>query len=224
MSNMSIYDALRNTPKEAQKTIKGGRLSGFTDINPQYRIEQLTKQFGPCGIGWYYEPVKKWTEQAGDELLCFVDINLFIKVDGEWSKPIAGTGGSSLLMSESRGLRASDEGYKMATTDAISVACKQLGIGADIYWAAGETKYSRQEEVKERPAVVTRAEPEDEVQRRVKSVNALLDEFGFLSSDYKHFSQAMGSKNPREMTVEEFDHHLKALRNYLADIKHQETA
>lgn len=30
----------------------------------------------------------------------------------------------------------------MATTDAISVACKQLGIGADIYWDKDKTKYS----------------------------------------------------------------------------------
>ena len=31
--------------------------------------------------------------------------------------------------------------YKMALTDALSVACKALGIGADVYWAAGHTKY-----------------------------------------------------------------------------------
>lgn len=142
MNNMEIYNAFRATPKDAQKKITGGRLNGFTDINPMYRIKVLTEQFGPCGIGWYYEPTKKWTEQVGDELLCFVDINLYIKVDGEWSKPIHGTGGSALLTQESRGLRASDEGYKMATTDALSVACKQLGIGADIYWAKGETKYA----------------------------------------------------------------------------------
>ena len=146
MSNMEIYDSFRVTPKEAQKEIAGGRLRGFTDINPMYRIQKLTEKFGPCGIGWYYEPVKKWIEQAGDEIMAFVDISLFIKVDGEWSKPIAGTGGSALYAMEKGGLKASDECFKMATTDAISVACKQLGIGADVYWKAGESKYSKQEE------------------------------------------------------------------------------
>ena len=145
MSNMDIYDSFRVTPKEAQKEIAGGRLRGFTDINPMYRIQKLTEKFGPCGIGWYYEPVKKWIEQAGDEIMAFVDISLFIKVDGEWSKPIAGTGGSALYAMEKGGLKASDECFKMATTDAISVACKQLGIGADVYWRAGESKYSRSE-------------------------------------------------------------------------------
>ena len=59
-----------------------------------------------------------------------------MKVDGEWSKPIFGTGGSKLVSIEkkySRGaseastsLFLSDEAYKMAYTDALSVACKIL--------------------------------------------------------------------------------------------------
>ena len=31
----------------------------------------------------------------------------------------------------------------MATTDALSVACKNLGIGADVYWKESHTKYDR---------------------------------------------------------------------------------
>ena len=31
----------------------------------------------------------------------------------------------------------------MATTDALSVACKNLGIGADIYWNETKTKYDQ---------------------------------------------------------------------------------
>lgn len=30
------------------------------------------------------------------------------------------------------------------STDAISVACKQLGIGADVYWDSDRTKYNKQ--------------------------------------------------------------------------------
>lgn len=146
IENLKIYEAVRAVPEEAQKEIKGGRLSGMTDINPMWRIQVLTEQFGVCGIGWYYTVSNKWIEQAGDELLCFVDIDLFIKVDGEWSKPIHGTGGSKILGAEKSGLRADDDGFKKATTDAISVACKSLGIGADIYWKEGVTKYSSSEE------------------------------------------------------------------------------
>ena len=55
--------------------------------------------------------------------------------------PIAGTGGSMFAARQKDGVYVSDECYKMASTDAISVACKQLGIGADVYWDADRTKY-----------------------------------------------------------------------------------
>lgn len=141
MGNLDLYNRVRVVPEEAKKPIKGGRLNGMTDINPMWRIKVLTSEYGPCGIGWFYKPVKKWIEQAGGETVAFVDIELFIKVDGEWSQPICGTGGSKLSQNERNGLFVSDECYKMATTDAISVACKQLGIGADVYFGADRTKY-----------------------------------------------------------------------------------
>lgn len=143
MKNLDIYEKYRSVPKEAQKEIKGGRMNGKTDINPMWRIKALTEQFGPCGIGWYYKPVKKWLEQCGDEIAAFVDIELYVKTDGEWSMPISGTGGSMFAAKEKSGIYVSDECYKMATTDAISVACKQLGFGADVYWGADKTKYDK---------------------------------------------------------------------------------
>lgn len=35
----------------------------------------------------------------------------------------------------------------MALTDALSVACKSLGLGADIYWEADVNKYDNQPEL-----------------------------------------------------------------------------
>lgn len=141
MDNMTIYDACRSVPESAKKAITAGRLKGKTDINPMWRIKRLTEQFGPCGIGWYYKPVRKWLETHGDEIAAFVDIELYVKIGGEWSMPIAGTGGSMFAARQKDGVYVSDECYKMATTDAISVACKQLGVGADVYWDADRTKY-----------------------------------------------------------------------------------
>ena len=144
---LSLYNAVKTVPKEAQKTIKGGRINGFTDINPMWRIRTLTESFGPCGIGWYYTIDREWLEpcEATGEVAAFVRISLYIKLGDEWSKPIVSVGGSAFVAQESKGLRLSDEAYKMAQTDALSVACKNLGIGADVYWQAGATKYSRYE-------------------------------------------------------------------------------
>ena len=138
---MEIYEKVREVPEEAKKTIKGGRLKGFTDINPMWRIQTLTEQFGPCGVGWYFEIKNQWIERADKEAIANVIIDLFINVYGEWSKPIAGIGGSKFVSNEGNGLFVSDECFKMATTDAISVACKNLGFGADVYWSQGRTKY-----------------------------------------------------------------------------------
>lgn len=142
MNNLELYEKIRQVPKEAQKTIGAGRLKGMTDINPMWRIKALTEQFGICGIGWYYECTNQWIEEVGEERVACVNINLYIKVGDEWSKPIFGTGGSKLSTMESKDIYVSDECYKMATTDAISVACKSLGMGADVYWGADRTKYS----------------------------------------------------------------------------------
>jgi len=142
--NMRFYEAAREVPQEAQKAFNNGSFSG-TDINPMWRIKKMTELFGPCGIGWYYEITSERAEEHHDTTMAIVDINLYIKVDGEWSKPIAGTGGNALVKTTKTGKRASDEGYKMALTDALSVACKALGVGADIYFSKDKTKYSDSE-------------------------------------------------------------------------------
>ena len=145
MENLRIYEQVRSVPAEAKKNIGGGRLKGMTDINPMWRIKKLTEVFGVCGIGWKYEIVEKWIEtaMAKDEITANVIINLYIRdEEGKWSDPIPGIGGSMLVASEQKGLYVNDECYKMALTDAISVACKALGMGADVYWEKDTTKYN----------------------------------------------------------------------------------
>lgn len=142
MNNLKIYEQVRNVPAEAMKEIEAGRLRGMTNIVPMWRIKVLTELFGICGIGWKYEILKKHLEQgANGEIAAFVDINLYVKADDKWSEPIQGTGGSMFVAKERNGLHTSDEAFKMALTDAISVACKSLGFGANVYWDKDPTKY-----------------------------------------------------------------------------------
>jgi hypothetical protein len=113
----------------------------MTDIKPQWRILVMTENFGPVGIGWKYTIEKLWTERTDDAHVCaFALINLSIKHDGEWSAPIPGIGGSMLLVQETKGTHTSDEAYKMAVTDALSVAMKALGVGADVYMGYSDSK------------------------------------------------------------------------------------
>jgi len=144
MNNLRVYNAVRDVPKEALKEIKAGRLKGMSDINPMWRIKALTEQFGVCGVGWKYKIISQILESGGkEEVSAFVTIELFIKVDGEWSDGIPGVGGSSYVASEKMGLHNSDECFKMALTDALSVSCKALGVGANVYWDKDATKYDK---------------------------------------------------------------------------------
>ena len=142
-NNMKFYDKFRSVPKEACTEIGAGKLKGFTDINPMWRIKMLTETFGPCGFGWYIESEEHWMNTVGNEVGAFCKVALKVKhpETGEWSAPIVGIGGSKLA-GKGKGDGMDDEAYKMAYTDAISIACKNLGMAADIYYSKGRTKYS----------------------------------------------------------------------------------
>lgn len=143
MENMRIWDRLKSTPKNAQKTIKGGRLNGFTEINPMWRIKMLTELFGPCGIGWKLDILDKWIEcGANGEQSAFALVALRFKENGEWSEPVIGLGGSSFVAKERNGLYTSDECFKMAFTDALGSCCKLLGMSEDIFFEQGYGKYT----------------------------------------------------------------------------------
>lgn len=142
MEKLLIYGKLAQTPNEARKEIQAGRLKGMTDINPMWRIKMLTETFGVCGFGWKYVITSKRLENGcKGQISAFVDVDLFIKIDDVWSEAIQGTGGASFVTDEKNGLYQSDECFKMALTDALGIACKALGMSADIYFAKDRTKY-----------------------------------------------------------------------------------
>lgn len=198
MDNLYFYNMGKEVPETAKKPIKGGRMSGNTDINPMWRIKKLTEMFGPCGIGWYYIPVKKWMETYGEEIACFVDIELYIKVDGEWSKPIYGNGGNMFAVQEKSGIHISDECYKMATTDAISVACKQLGIGADVYWNNDRTKYTDQKK-HEIPD-----QKKDEIPDKLKPVFQELKRIGYSVNSILKTYKIDSISNMSDLQIKDF--------------------
>ena len=148
--NISVYNKLKSVPDYAQKKITGGRLSGMTDIKPQWRILVMTEIFGICGFGWKYEivEIKYSNPDAKGQIACFVKINLFIKQEDKWSDAIPGVGGSSFITLEKNGLYLSDECEKMALTDSLSVAMKAIGVGADVYMGHG-SKYDKPTESNE---------------------------------------------------------------------------
>ena len=204
MGNMEIWDKLRTPPPDALKTITGGRLSGFTDVSPMWRFKALTEYFGPCGIGWKYEIERLWSERGSEEqVLAFAEISLYIEIDGKWSAPIPGVGGSMLVTKERNGLHSSDEGFKMAVTDALSTAMKVLGVAADIYMGKWDGSKYKEDDKKE---------PEDPPinEAQLLEVTNLMNETG---SDEKKFLKFLQVKQLDSMPQTKFDMAIKALLN-----------
>jgi hypothetical protein len=140
--NLEILELGWDVPQDAKKPISGGRLNGKTDISPMWRIKRLTEMFGPCGIGWWYViKDQRLLEGADKEVKAFVDIDLYYRWGEQVSQPIPGVGGNTFV--EKGGKYTSDECFKMALTDAISVAAKAIGVGGSVYYGGEQTKYSR---------------------------------------------------------------------------------
>lgn len=188
--NLKLYNAVRNVPKTAQKLIEAGRLKGKTDINPMWRIKVLTEQFGPCGVGWRYKTTgREFVAGANGEIAVFVDIELRTAGPDGWSEPIPGSGGSMFVAKERNGLYTDDEAVKKATTDAISVACKALGVGADVYWDRDRTKYDSkptgEKSDAECPICHKPAEPVQLRDGTTCSPRQFLDKYGMCAACYR---------------------------------------
>lgn len=210
MSNTEIWKKFSRPPEAALKPIMAGRLSGKTDINPQWRLLAMTEAFGPCGIGWKYQIDKVWTEPGSDGVVfSFVQISVFIKHDGQWSDPIPGLGGNKLIDKERSGLHSNDEAHKMALTDALSVAFKALGVAADIYAGHWDGKQYAKGEGEGKEVVLGYDDMDEVAQSWVDAIRhsddaVKLNELGVKLQNESKELQAVALPYYREMWVKFF--------------------
>ena len=134
-NNLSVWNKVSQAPSHFLKEIKFGYLKGKSDINPQWRLMAMTQAYGQVGHGWTYRIVRLWSEAAADgNVMAFAEVAVKTKVDGEWGEAFWGIGGSTIVDKNKNGIQANDEGYKKATTDALGVAFKAVGVAADVYF------------------------------------------------------------------------------------------
>lgn len=153
MGNLDLYERYAQPPENALKPFSNGKFSG-TDINPMWRIKALTEAFGACGKGWYTEIKRMWREDTEDgSATVYCHLELYYKTADGWSAPVTGIGGNTLMRKTKNGGSTTDEAYKMAYTDAVGIACKALGIGANIWWQEARTKYTANTQPPVQPTV-----------------------------------------------------------------------
>jgi len=213
------YEKLASPPADAVKQITGGKLKGFSDINPQWRYEALTNEFGLCGVGWKFEIANTFTEPvpATQEMMIFVQVNLYVKEGDQWSEPIPGFGGDFLIVKDKNGIHGNDEGYKMAITDALGSAAKVIGVAADIYRGRMESKYSR-------PAAPPAPKPQaPKAPRKVESLRAIAaaaKELGASNDDIKEVMKRHYNKGAsNELTDAEAAEMEKNFVVWVAEVK-----
>jgi hypothetical protein len=241
MNNLELYNKYSQPPQDALKAFDNGRFKG-TDINPMWRIKALTEAFGPCGVGWYTDVVRMWREDTDDDAsTVYCHLNLYIKYDGEWSKPISGIGGNTLTKKNAKGvLMTTDEAYKMAYTDAMGIACKALGFGGDIWWKEARTKYTANNVDAEREAKQAEANARNAARNAAASpakmttstkvgidrkalLNAVMERLGCNVEQFGMMRQTLidggviPNKSTKEMTDDEYQHMLEAaIANFAA--------
>ena len=143
--NMKIWSVLEKTDPSHTKAFQ--RSGGFkgTAIKPIYCDKRMTELFGPCGEGWGIGKPEFQVVSADKEILVFCTVGVW---HGTRENIVYGVGGDKVLADQSKGLKTSDEAFKMAFTDAIGNAYKHLGMSADIHMGRfDDAKYL--EELKE---------------------------------------------------------------------------
>jgi hypothetical protein len=209
---MQAWNALKQPPDWAMKKITGGRLNGKSDISPMWRIQVLTEVFGMCGVGWKYEIVRTWTEDGDKgQKMIFRDINLYVKDEGKWSDAIPGTGGDMLIVLEKNGLYCNDEAAKMALTDALGNAMKNLGVAAVVYSNGIDgTKYNRGNTQptplpkQNNPAPAPPAAPKPQVSQQAKLMFALSNECKWTTDNLKAYIKTNYNKeSSKDLTPQE---------------------
>ncbi|MEM7813068.1 MAG: hypothetical protein AAF532_16445 [Planctomycetota bacterium] len=121
--NMRIWDANCRTTFANVEHVK--MRGGFHTADAQQVIKRATEVFGPIGIGW------KWSaryELLGD--VCYADVTLHYKDDGQWSEPYGPVRAGFELK---QGAKLDPDAFKKAATNGISKCLSHLGFCSDVY-------------------------------------------------------------------------------------------
>lgn len=169
-NNLELWDKVRRVPQEHLKGFK--RAGGFsgTAIKPMWGIHTMTEQFGPCGEGWGIDRPEYTIQTAGSEILVFCTVGVWHMKDGKPSGMVYGVGGDKVLAQFSSGLKADDEAFKKAFTDAVGNALKFLGVGADIHMGLWDGNKYVDEKPEDKPAPKSKATSREDFDRMVKEI------------------------------------------------------
>lgn len=160
---MSTLDLWNRFEKTDSRFVKDFNKAGFrgSAINPMYIVRELTKTFGPCGVGWQLEieteeyvsgPVLSDGVSRG--IVHVVRGVLRYVVDGKWVHTGPQYGQTTMVGENKNGTFFDEEAPKKSCTDLLSKCASLIGVGQDIYLGGlgfKDSKYLAEEPAKEAP-------------------------------------------------------------------------
>lgn len=129
--NMAVWNQWCKTPPSMTHEVKETGHK-FTSISAYYQFEKATEIFGPCGIGWGWDPPTfeiLFPETPAFSML-MMSVNVWAKLEGErLSIPLV----NSQRMFFKDGTKLDDDVFKKLLTDTVTKGLSYLGCAADVF-------------------------------------------------------------------------------------------
>ena len=131
--NMKLWRNVCITDPSAVKSITGKQYKGNSP-KPYWLIEQATKVFGPCGIGWGINVVSERFERFGEtESLHIAQVKVWYMLDGKRGEiEQMGQTRSSYITSSGK-FTVDEDAPKKSVTDGMVKCLSMLGFAGDIF-------------------------------------------------------------------------------------------
>lgn len=197
--NTKLWHSVYTTDPAAVKPITGKQYKGNSP-KPYWIIEQATKTFGPCGVGWGVQVVNERFERFSDtESLHVALVRVWYMFDGKRGEiEQMGQTRSSYVTSASKFI-VDEDAPKKSVTDGMVKCLSMLGFAGDIFsgrWDdSGYVAWAKEETARKNAPTL------DESQ--ISEISALLD-----GRDFAAFMQWVSKCVGQE---------LKSLRDVPAD-------
>lgn len=133
MDNTALWKRVFTTDPRAVKPITGKQYAGNSP-KPYWIVEQLTAQFGPCGIGWGFTILNERFERFSDtDTLHIAAVRFWYVLDGQRGE-LEQIGQTKASYTTSSGKFMLDEDApKKSVTDALVKCASYLGFAGDIF-------------------------------------------------------------------------------------------
>ncbi|WP_288384628.1 hypothetical protein [uncultured Acinetobacter sp.] len=131
--NMDLWKAVFTTDPRAVKPITGKSYKGSSP-KPYWLVEQATKMFGPCGIGWGVEVVDQgFKDCSQDEILHWATVRVWYVYNGQKGHIEQMGGTKASYRTNSNKLIVDEDAAKKSVTDGMVKCLSMIGFAGDIF-------------------------------------------------------------------------------------------